>query len=143
MTTYADIVTESLDELGYQAAETPVEATDMKKGFKKLNDMLSEWLESGLIVAAPGENSSDTIRIQRGAVNGVVMNLAGRLSAPFRKPLTNELVASIKAANQNMLRIIVKPIDVDYPDTLPMGSGNRCSDDDDDIFYPSNQKPNF
>lgn len=142
MTTAADIITDALGELGYQAAETPVEATDMALGLRKLNDMLSEWTESGLIVGNPVEKPADTVRLQRGTVNGVMMNLAGRLTSPFRKPLTPELVASIKAANQNMLRIIVKPIDVDYPDTLPMGSGNRC-DTDDDIFYPTNQKPNF
>lgn len=143
MTTAAEIITDALAEIGYLEAETPVEADDMRIGLRKLNDMLAEYMESGIL---PGANtlatSSDTVRISRGMVNGVMMNLAGRLATPFQRPITPGLSASIKAANKNFLRITSGPIDVDYPSTLPMGSGNRC-DDDDDIFFPPNQKPNF
>lgn len=142
MTTAADIITDALGEIGYQAAETPVEPADMQLGLRKLNDMLAEFTESGIIAGSPVEKPADTVRIQRGVVNGIMMNLAGRLAAPFRKPITAELAASIKAANQNMLRIIVKPIDVDYPDTLPTGSGNEC-DSEDDRFFAQNQSENF
>ena len=142
MTTAAEIITDALGEIGYQAAETPVEPDDMRVGLRKLNDMLAEWSESGLLVAQPVKNSGDTLNVSRGSVNGVMMNLAGRLTTPFRKPITPELAASIQAANQNLLRIAVKPIDVDYPDSLPRGSGNEC-DYEDDRFFSSNQGENF
>ena len=145
MTTATEIITDALEEIGYKAAETPVEAADLKLGLRKLNDMFAAWEGSNLdLGAAPVEDAADTVRIPRWAVEGVKMSLAGRLLAPFKRPLTNELTASIKAATTNMLRAMVKPIDVVYPDSLPLGSGNECNGENyDRKFFSNNQDENF
>ena len=77
MATALEIITDALEELGYKAAEVPIEAADVEVGLRKLNDMLAEWADSGLnLGAAPVKLPADTVRIARGAVGPVKSNLA-------------------------------------------------------------------
>jgi len=144
MTTALDIVRDAAEEIGYKGAETALEDADAQLGLRKLNDMLAEWDGSGIkLGASPVASLSDTVRVPRWALLSVKLNLAGRLTAPFSKPMTADLAASIKASTDSMLRALVKPINVSFPGTLPTGSGNECSDFDDDRFFPQNETTNF
>lgn len=143
MGTPIEFITEALEDLGYLAAEVPVEPDDSKKAFKVLNDMLAEWGESGILPgAAPVETLTTVIRIPRGTHAAVKKNLAGLLAAPFRRPISTELAASIKASNESLLRMTAKIGQVKYPGTLPTGSGNQC-DSFDERFFPEIEESNF
>ena len=48
MATANDVITEVLEIIGYKAAEVPVEAADANIAHSVLNDMLAEYVESGL-----------------------------------------------------------------------------------------------
>lgn len=144
MTTALEIIIDASEEIGYKAAEVPMEAADIQLGLRKLNDMLAEWNGSGIkLGASPVELPADTVRIPRGAVAAVKLNLAGRLAVPFKQPITPELAAAIRASTQSLLRMLVKPIDVQFPSTMPSGSGNSCDAFDDDTFLGEDQKVNF
>ena len=144
MTTALSIITSASEKIGYKAAEVPMEAADIQIGLEELNDMLAEWNETGIkLGASPVELPADTVRIPRGAVAAVKLNLAGRLAVPFTRPITPELAAAISASTQSLLRMVVKPIDVQFPSTMPSGSGNSCDPFDDDTFLGEDQKVNF
>jgi len=145
MATASDIINDALEEIGYKSAEAPVEAADAQLGLRKLNDMLAEWNDPGIkLGAAPVAALADTVRLPRGAVGAVKLNLAGRLAGPFSRPISVELAASIKASTDALLRAIVKPIEVEYPGTLPLGAGNECNDVNWDArFFTQNDKENF
>ena len=144
MATPNDFIKDALEDLGYLAAEIPLEPADANKAFTILNDMLSEWGTTGILPgAAPVAGLADTVRVPRFAHAAIKKNLAGLCAAPFRRPITQELAASIKASNTALLRITAKIGDVKLPDTLPRGSGNECGYWDDDRFFPVNTKPNF
>lgn len=142
MATAKEIVDNASESIGYKAAETPLEAADAKIALEELNDMLAEWLDSGIdLGAVPVKNLADEVRIPRGAVSAVKKNLAVRLCVPFTRPITPELLSVANASTKSMLRSIVK-IDVEYPGTLPRGSGNQY-DEDDTRFFSQNSETNF
>lgn len=127
MTTANDIIVDALEDLGYKAAEIPIEPEDSKKALRELNDMLAEWGESELLPgAAPVASLSTTIRAQRGIIAAIKKNLAGRCAASFRRPITPELAAAIIGTTSSMLKITAKIGSVKAPSTLPKGSGNEC-----------------
>ncbi len=143
MTTGQDIIEDALAEIGVFASETAIESADMQLGLRKLNDMLSEWDLGGTELGfTPLQSEADEVRIPRGLVSTVKYNLAGRLSVPFRKPISIELAAEIKAASAALLRHTVKIGTVKVASTLPRGSGNRDTIYN-DRFFPEQDKANF
>lgn len=144
MTTALELITDASEDLGYKSAEVPLEAADIQLGLRMLNDMLAEWNDSGIkLGASPVDKPADTVRIPRGAVGAVKANLAGRLSVPFKQPITPELSSVIRTSTQALLRMVVGPIEVDYPSTLPTGAGNQNSSYDDDRLFSRNEGENF
>ena len=146
MATGSDIVTDALAEIGVFAEETPIEAADMQLGIRYLNDMLAEWDESGIPLGfTPLQSEAEEVRIPRGAVKAVKVNLAGLLSVPFRKQITPGLAASIKTASDALLRMTVKIGAVKLPSTLPKGSGNKNSNTSyfNDRFFDEQDLENF
>jgi len=145
MATGADIVNGALRKLGVNPSDSTITGQEMLDGIESLNDMLIEWENSGLVLGfAPIADSADTVRVPRGTENAIKANLAGRMASDYSKQLSAALVAEISASSDNMLRIISKPVDVEYPDTLPYGSGNQCYNDT--IyrrFFPVNDEENF
>lgn len=141
MATYSDFIAEALEDLGYLGAETPLEAADSKKAFNILNDMLAEWSTGILPGVAPADNESDEVRAPRYSHSAIKANLAVRCSAPFRTPISAELAAVVKTTSESLLRITAKIGKVNYPGTLPRGSGNECWDED--VFYPDQNESNF
>lgn len=143
MATGTDFVTAALEKLGIRAAETPIEAADMKLGIEVLNDMMSEWDESGTALGfTPLADESEEIRLRRGAHSAVKSNLAGRLAIPFKMPISAELAAEIRASNQALLRMTVKLGSVKMPSTLPRGTGNE-RDQYTDRFFAEEETANF
>ena len=143
MATGQDIIEDALAEIGVFAAETMIEPADMQLGLRKLNDMLAEWDLSGTDIGfTPLQSEAEEVRLQRDLVSAVKYNLAGRLAVPFRKPISVELAAEIKAASKALLRATVKVGKVKVASTLPTGSGNRDNLYD-DKFFPEQDKANF
>ena len=145
MATGADMVNGALRKLGVNPSDSAITGQEMLDGIESMNDMLIEWENSGIVLGfAPIADSADTVRVPRGTENAIKANLAGRIASDYSKQITPALMAEISASTDNMLRIVSKPIDVEFPDTLPKGSGNQCYDDDiDSRFFPVNNEENF
>lgn len=145
MATGSDIVNGALRKLGVNPSDSAITGQEMLDGIESMNDMLIEWENSGLVLGfSPIADPADTIRVPRGTENAIKANLAGRLASDYSKQISVALAGEIAASSDNMLRIISKPVDVEYPDTLPSGSGNQCFDTElDRRFFPLNNDENF
>jgi len=133
-------------KLGINPSDSAIEGQEMLAGIETMNDMLSEWEASGIVLGfSPIADSADTVRVPRSTENAIKANLAGRMASDYSKQLSPALVAEISASTDNMLRIISKPLEVEFPDTLPLGSGNHCADNTywDQRFFNANNKENF
>jgi len=145
MASGADIINGALRKLGVNPSDSAITGQEMLDGIEVLNDMLIEWENSGIILGfAPIADPADAIRVPRGTEGAIKANLAGRLASDYSKQITPTLAAEISASTDNMLRLISKPLEVEFPDTLPTGSGNQCYDIDlDRRFFPVNSEENF
>jgi hypothetical protein len=143
MATGSDFVTDALDLIGYHAAETEIEPADMQLGINILNDYMAEIDESGAAFGfTPLASEADEIRLRRGAHRAIKANLAGLLAVPFKRPISVELAASIKSANQALGRMTVKIGRVKVSGSLPVGSGNRDNLFN-ERFFPDKNEANF
>jgi len=147
MTTARQIVNGAAEELGVKTAEITLESDDFQAFFSRMNDMLLEWADSGLTPAFKEVfNGDDTIQIDSNARGAIKFALAIRCAPSFKKPITASLAEN---ARDSLLRLQTSTAfigDVQYPDTLPIGSGNECPDfgfSQDDRFFPSNSQENF
>ena len=143
MATAREYITRALAKLGVKAAESSIEASELTDGIETLNDMLTEWEGSGILLGfEPVASGDDEIRAPRLAQAAIKSNLAIRLAPDYSRPVSAELAAEARGATKSMLRAIVKIGDVAYPSTLPTGSGNKTLLDDDD-FFDANKTENF
>jgi len=128
MATGTDYITDAFAEAGILAAEQPIEPTYVARALRVMNDLYSEIDISGTQLGfTPLAAESDTVRLPREYKRAFVMILAGALCSVFRRPITPELAANIKAANKSLLRISVKFGAIIKPSTLPVGSGNAIN----------------
>jgi len=143
MSTGSDFVRGALRKLGVRSAESPIEAFEMSDGIEVMNDMLSEWEPRTKFGFTPIADSADEVRVPRESHDAIKSNLAIRLAPDYSKPISDSLAASAIAGMENVLIGTVNIGDVKYPDTLPVGSGNECTDYEDQRFFPNNEQENF
>jgi hypothetical protein len=145
MTTVLQIVNGAAIKATIKTAEIDLEAFEFQQILDEMNDLLSEWADSGLTPAfVEVSNSTDTVNIDRNAVSAVKNALAIRIAPQFNKPITQGMVLN---ANDSKSRLEASQIyigEVAYPDSLPTGSGNECARTEiERRFYTPNKKDNF
>lgn len=145
MATAQDVINRALAKIGVRAAESPLTAAETQDGLDALNDMLAAWENSGVTLGfLPVEKVSDTIRVPRHSLAAIKANLA-LIIAPEYGRVVNPALAVEARDSLNDLMISLSDIgDVNYPSTLPVGSGNECNDlGDTQRFFPDDQEVNF
>lgn len=145
MATAADIIKGALRRLQVIEDETPIEASEIQDGLEDLNDWGSAH-EVGFLALgfSPVENAADTVNIPREAVGYFKDALALYIAGQYGTPVPQTLVISAQMTKSAALNAFQQPIDVEYPDTLPIGSGNECDlITTDQKFFRPNNKENF
>jgi len=66
------------------------------------------------------------------------------LAPSFQKPVGVALASLAASTLSTLMASSADLSEIAYPDTLPMGSGNRCGNYDlDSRFFPNNKPDNF
>lgn len=142
MTTALQIINGATEEVGVKTAENALEAADYQVALDRMNDMLSEWADTGLTPAfVTVSNTTDTVHIDRNAVGAAKYNLAMRIAPAFQRvvtPMLRELARDTLNALETSA-VHIGPVAL--PDTLPTGSGNDCLTDT--RFFDQNKVENF
>lgn len=134
-----ELIRDALQELGVQAAEQSVDGDEMQTGIRYLNRLMRgvDYLGLGFTVITSG---SQEVTIPAYAEEWAVFKLATRLAAQF--PPTDQIM--IIAENEreawtNLLKQHQTLPCMQYPDTLPIGSGNTDGGVYDPVFYPPSE----
>jgi len=145
MTTVAQIINGAAEEIGVKTAEINLEPADFQVILNRMNDMLLEWVDSGLVTSyTEVTNSTAVVDIERHAIAAIKYNLAIRCAPAFQKVITPALAALASDTLQRLEASSINIGEVAMPDTLPIGSGNDCVDSFFfNRFFPQNQKENF
>jgi hypothetical protein len=143
MTTVLQIVNGAAVKIGLKTAEVDLEAFEFQQILDEMNDMLSIWADRGLTPAfVQVSNSTDTVNIEDSAVSAAKNNLAINIAPSFDKLITPALAKIAADTLQALQSSTVFLGRIKYPDTLPMGSGNGCTDYE-ERFFPANLEKNF
>lgn len=148
--TVTEVVTGALQLLEIRTAESPIEANEAEDGLTALNDMMNEWNVDGINIGYESlDNVEDLLHVKLGSVGAIKANLAIYIAPEYGKAVSSALALRAKTS-KNSLRGAIKLNDAEFPDTLPIGSGNEENNftPDGDApgglrssrFYPTNNR---
>jgi hypothetical protein len=130
-----DLVRDSLQELGVQAAEQPITSDQIQTGIRYTNRMMTslDYLNLGFTIV---DDASDEITVPPFCDEWMVKALAVRLSPQFGGTSMLPIIMEDRdTAYANMLMQLVEVDPSCYPSRLPVGAGNQ-QDDTNIRFYP-------
>ena len=133
-----DIIKDALGEITVLGAEAPVESVDAQAAIRYLNRMMAAYNSDGVDLGYTVITSfGDDVTIPDGAIEAIIPNLAVRLHAQFEgaDPLSQDLLARAVAGKRTLLNIAVTINASEFPNTLPIGSGNEGDRTRIDHFY--------
>lgn len=145
MTTMREVVQDAMEDIGVKAAEISLTPDELQSGIRRLNDMLAQWDQLGIIVGYnPVTNGDDVLELDPAAIAAAKAKLAIKLAPSYSKVITPGLVENARES-MDMLEIMNSHIgEIAYPDSLPLGSGNSCGGTYvDQVFFNANKKSNF
>jgi len=127
MATARAIVEGGLRLSGIRAAESPIEAQEAQDALESLNDMLNEWDLDGIHIGFETiQDLDDEVYIHEGLIGGVKANLAVYINPEYDRALNPTLMPRA-ITGKRAARASIRLYSSEYPDTLPVGSGNEHS----------------
>jgi len=144
MPTFLNVVEGALKHLGVKASEVAIEAAEAQDALDDLNDMGEEWEGSGINVGfIASTDLNATFPTPRDTISAYKANLAIRLAPQYEKIVSPALAKLADDTFNALTTAYVFVGDVEFPGTLPTGSGNRCSEVFDRRFFNQNKIENF
>ena len=145
MTTASKIIKAGFRKATINAGAKPLSAQETADALEILNNIIIEWNSLGILVGIDTVTSLDTDLFEpRYATKALKYAVGGEICIEFGKQITPGFGAVASAAYNTMLTVSQPAQDVEYPDTMPLGSGNDQGWDDYDYsFFPANTVNNF
>lgn len=145
MATAQSYVKRALIKAGIRTAESPLESDEIQDGLEQLNDFMAAIEPELHLGFVPLENATDEVNIPRHARAYVKAALAVYFCSEYGRQAPQTLTTEAANMHASLLNTIVTIPEVQYPSTLPLGSGNVDSDYDvfDHRFYPAVNESNF
>ena len=149
MATALDIITGALKLLEVNTAESAITAAEAEDGLTALNDMMNEWNIDGINVGYETlEDTEDVLYVDLGSIGAMKANLAVYIAPEYGRIVTPQLQMRADKSKKS-LRASIPLNPAEFPDSLPVGSGNEgnhyTADGDssgnllDSRFYPTNR----
>jgi len=150
MATVLNVVTGALQLLMIRVAESAITPSEAEDGLTALNDMMNEWNVDGINIGYETlDNTDDELFVQLGSLGAMKANLAVYIAPEYGREVTPALQLRADRSKKSLRASI--PINAsEFPDTLPIGSGNEDNNfvADGDVasnlrsskFYPQNNR---
>ena len=150
MPTVTEIVSGALLLLEVRTAESAITSAEAEDGLNSLNDMMNEWNVDGINVGYETlDNIEDQVYVDLGSIGAIKANLAVYIAPEYGRLVSAALEKRAKFSKRS-LRASIKLNPSEYPDSLPIGSGNEdnnyVADGDSpgnlrtSKFYPANNR---
>ena len=145
MATVAQVAKSSLQRILVQASEAPLEPDEYQDFIFSMNNYMAELDAQGIQLGyTVVTDLGDTVTIPTGALRGLIANMAIEVAPDYNGVISGGLQ---KAARDgfNTMRMLGQSMGKSrFPCTLPIGSGNECSDYGTyDRFFNQNKTSNF
>ena len=140
--TKRQFVNQAFEEIGYAPWAFDLESDQLESAMRRLDSMMATWNSKGVKINYPLPSSpessdlDDETEVPDHAVEAIYLNLAIRLAPTVGKTVTRETKVSAKMAYNQLLNRMVKPVESKFPNTLPLGSGNKAGIHDNTFIVP-------
>ena len=145
--TKRQFVEAALTEIGLASYVFDIQPEQLEYARRRLDAMMADWNGKGLrlsypIPASPEQGSlAEETNVPDSANEAVILNLALRLAPSYGKQIMPDTRLLAKTAYDTVLQRATAPIELQFPDTLPSGAGNKYWRDADDPFMPTPVDP--
>lgn len=145
--TKRQFVEAALTEIGLASYVFDIQPEQLEYARRRLDAMMADWNGKGLrlsypIPASPEQGSlAEETNVPDSANEAVILNLAVRLAPSYGKQIMPDTRLLAKTAYDTVLQRATAPIELQFPDTLPSGAGNKYWRDADDPFMPTPVDP--
>jgi hypothetical protein len=125
--TAREIIYDALRFILVTGDEEPVQAVDLNRGIRLLNRMMAAFEAEGIDLSYVAVTAgTDEVDVDDGAYEGIIANLALRMWPYYYKGDPNQIVVLHAAkGKKDLYMIAVEVEEMDFPDSLPIGSGNE------------------
>ena len=145
--TKRQFVEAALTEIGLASYVFDIQPEQLEYARRRLDAMMADWNGKGLrlsypIPASPEQGSlAEETNVPDSANEAVILNLAVRLAPSYGKQIMPDTRLLAKTAYDTVLQRATAPIELQFPDTLPSGAGNKYWRDADGPFMPTPVDP--
>ncbi len=145
MATGSDVINRAYALNKIRASSTAISPAQLESGLDLLNDMLSLWEQSGIRLGFTRiKDATDPLRVPEYSLGAIKSSLAVFTAAEFGIPISESLSTMAVVMKGELLRALPNNLEVNFPSTLPTGSGNECEADFfDDRFFPADEQTNY
>lgn len=135
---FETILKDAFSYFGEFEAESQIETTDAKLAVRTLNRMMARYVREGIDLNYTDVDSlDDYLTVPDAALDGIVKNLALNLSPHYVEAGPSAALIGLAKSGKRSLMVLGKtPIKLEYPSSLPQGSGNYEDIYAYDNFYP-------
>lgn len=129
--TKRQFIQSAYEEIGLADYIFDIESDALQTALRKLDAMMGMWDSKGIQIGWPissePENADlDTETNAPDAANeAVYLNLAIRIATGFGKVVSPDTKANAKYAYKELLNHVANPGEMQYPNSLPIGAGNK------------------
>lgn len=137
MATAAQVIRAILQEILVQASEQDLEPAETSDTIFEMNNFMFELDANGVKLGYTEVTSlSDLITIPAGAISGLIKNVALRIAPQFDRPVPMGLIEQARRGLKVMNTLGINLSAMQFPSTLPIGSGNEFDDFNFNHFFP-------
>ena len=129
--TKRQLVNQAFDIIGMSSYAYDLQPEQLQSAMRQLDTMMATWYNRGVqlgypIPTSPEDADLDTeSNVPDRANEAIYTNLAIRIAPNYGKQVMRELKQAAFYAYQGVLSIASLPNEMQYPETLPKGSGNK------------------
>jgi hypothetical protein len=126
MAKVSQIIKASLQKILVQASEADIEASEAQDFIFAMNNYMLDLDAKGISLGYTAVSDlGDNVTIPTGALRGLIYNMAIEMAPEFNATATQEVIAIASAGLKTMQLLGQTMPQSQYPNTLPVGSGNE------------------
>lgn len=129
--TKRQMVTQAFEECGFASYVYDLQPEQLEAGLRRLEAMMGTWngrgIRLGYALSSNPDNANldDPSNVPDSANEAVYTNLAIRVAPIVGKQVSNETKQAARSAYMQLLGRFTRPQEVQLPDTMPSGAGNK------------------
>lgn len=130
--TKRQIVLRALSEIGISQYDSTISPEDLRDTLWRLDSLIAEWNERGIVLGYPLYTSPEDSSLDEDSalpdwsIDAVASNLSVRIAPMFGKVALPDTKMNAQNSYKIILRRFAKPPKMQFPNTLPVGAGNKA-----------------